>query len=89
MIVADENNRYPFAGYRKLINAVYGEVMAQSPATVLDIGIGTGTLSAKLYEAGNAITGLDFSVEMLNIARNRMPDARLIQSDFPRDCQMN
>ena len=51
--VADENNAYPFAGYRKLMNVIYGTVLDRKPARVLDIGIGTGFLASKLYEQGN------------------------------------
>ena len=80
--IADDNDDYPFAGYRRLMNAVYAAVMEKCPARVLDIGIGTGTLAARLYERGNDITGIDFSGEMLARARARMPGARLIQFDF-------
>jgi len=80
--VADDNNDYPFAGYKDIINAIYGTVMKNHPAKVLDIGVGTGTLAAKLYEGGNDITGIDFSEKMLSIARAKMPDARFFQFDF-------
>jgi len=49
---------------------------------VLDIGLGTGTLATKLYQAGHEITGIDFSEEMLKIAAQKMPNARLYQHDF-------
>lgn len=79
---ADQNDEYPFAGYAVLMNAVYGTVMRSAPAKVLDVGIGTAVLSKKLYDAGCAVTGLDFSKEMLTAARRKMPDARLILCDF-------
>lgn len=82
--LSDESNAYPFAGYTKLMNAVYGAVMEHSPASVLDIGLGTGTLSARLYAAGNQITGIDFSSEMLQKAGAKMPNARLIECDFSK-----
>lgn len=81
---SDGNGSYPFAGYKKLMNTIYGTVMKRSPAKVLDIGIGTGTLSSKLYEQGNDITGIDFSKEMLEKATLKMPDAKLIQCDFSK-----
>lgn len=81
---SDENDSYPFAGYKKLMNAIYGTVMKRNPARVLDIGIGTGTLSTRLYEQGNVITGIDFSAEMLEKARLKMPDAKLFQCDFSK-----
>jgi len=79
---ADENNQYPFAGYRELMNTIYGTIMNKRPATILDIGIGTGTLAHMLYQSGNTITGVDFSSKMLSIASAKMPGATLIQHDF-------
>ena len=80
--VTDDNNDYPFAGYRRIMNTLYNTIMQKKPATVLDIGIGTGTLARKLYEGGNSITGIDFSGEMLAKAKAKMPNATLHQCDF-------
>lgn len=79
---ADENNRYPFAGYATLMNAIYGTIMHQSPANIFDVGFGTAMLTSKLYDGGNAITGMDFSYEMFKIASLKMPNAKLMQWDF-------
>ena len=79
---ADESNQYPFAGYTNLMNAIYGTIMNHSPAKVLDIGFGTALLTSKLYDAGNHITGIDFSSEMIKIATSKMPTANLLQWDF-------
>lgn len=79
---ADENNEFPFAGYTKLMTAIYTTIMKGTAARVLDIGFGTGFLTSKLYDAGNEITGIDFSREMIQIAATRMPNAKLIQWDF-------
>jgi putative AdoMet-dependent methyltransferase len=79
---ADENNEYPFAGYTRLMNAIYGTIMNQSPAKVLDIGCGTARLTSTLYNAGNEITGIDFSAEMIKVALSKMPTANLLQWDF-------
>lgn len=82
--LSDENNEYPFAGYKKLLNAVYSSVMIKASPKVLDIGIGTGVLSSRLYEAKNEITGIDFSDEMLKISKEKMPHARLIKCDISK-----
>ena len=56
--------------------------MANPHPTVLDIGFGTGTLTAKLYEKGCKIYGQDFSSQMLALASAKMPGAHLYQGDF-------
>jgi len=81
---ADERNLYPFAGYARVMSAIYASVMNAAPAKVLDVGFGTALLTAKLYEGGNAITGIDFSAEMIEIAAQKMPGATLLQWDFTR-----
>ncbi len=79
---ADESSQYPFAGYARLMNAIYGSIMNRPFSRVLDIGFGTAVLTSRLYDAGHAITGLDFSLEMIKIAHSKMPDANLLQWDF-------
>ena len=79
---AEENDQYPFAGYSRLMNAVYGTVRRHAPAKVLDVGFGTALLAKKLYDVGCEITGIDFSDEMIALAQPKMPKARLLQWDF-------
>ena len=81
---SDDDSSYPFAGYRNLMNVIYGSVMNQNPKTVLDVGIGTGTLAFKLHESGVQVTGIDFSDEMLGIVKEKMPAAILIKHDFTK-----
>ena len=50
--LSDEGNTYPFAGYKRVLNAIYNAVLANGCQTVLDIGFGTGTLTQKLYDEG-------------------------------------
>ena len=80
--LTDENNEYPFAGYQKIMAFIYNEVTKQNAANVLDVGIGTGTLATALSKHGQIITGLDFSSEMLAIAKAKMPNATFFQCDF-------
>ena len=59
-------------GRRKLAD----EVRVLRPRTLLEIGVGTG-LVLERYPAGTAITGIDISPEMLEIARQaalRLPE---------------
>ena len=64
--VSEENNLYPFAGYKKILNTIFNEVMQNKQSNVLDIGFGTGVLTTKLYEHGHHIDGLDFSAKMID-----------------------
>lgn len=82
--LSDEDGTYPFAGYRAVLNAVYQDIRGDRRArTVLDLGVGTGTLAARLCQDGYAVTGVDFSPRMLEIAGERTGGgARLLQADF-------
>lgn len=80
--LSDEENTYPFAGYKAVLGTIYKTIMKKPNAVVLDIGFGTGTLSAKLYENGCAIYGQDFSARMIELASEKMPNAHLYQGDF-------
>jgi len=51
-------------------------------ARVLDIGSGTGRPAADLLtRAGHAVTGIDVSATMIDIARRQVPEARFEQVD--------
>ncbi|PKR54759.1 class I SAM-dependent methyltransferase [Thalassospira marina] len=47
-------------------------LMAQDAQSVLDIGCGTGLLTAALAQQGKDITGIDPAAEMLSVARKRL-----------------
>ena len=80
--VSDEENTYPFAGYKDVLGTIYRTIMEKPNAVVLDIGFGTGTLTTKLYENGCTIYGQDFSARMIELASEKMPNANLYQGDF-------
>ena len=82
--LSDEENTYPFAGYRKVLGGIFQTIMAHPRAAVLDIGFGTGTLTAKLYEQRCTIYGQDFSPKMIELARAKMPNAHLYAGDFSK-----
>ena len=79
---SDEENSYPFAGYREILNSIFQTISQKPSSKVLDIGFGTGTLTAALYENGHEIYGQDFSSKMIEVASAKMPDAHLYQGDF-------
>ena len=80
--LSDEDNSYPFAGYKAVLGSIFQTVMQKPGAAVLDIGFGTGTLTAKLYENGCTVFGQDFSDRMIELASRKMPLARLYRGDF-------
>ncbi len=80
--ISDEDGSYPFAGYRQLLNEIYNRVLEGKARSVLDIGFGTGTLSYKLSQHGIKIYGQDFSERMIEIAKSKMPEAKLYQGNF-------
>ena len=75
--VSDEENAYPFAGYKDVLGTIYKTIMKKANAVVLDIGFGTGTLTTKLYENGCTIYGQDFSARMIELASEKMPGAHV------------
>ena len=54
---------------------------APSASSVLELGCGTGAVLAGLG-SGLSLTGVDLSVEMLDIARRRCPTAHLLHADI-------
>lgn len=91
--LSEENDEYPFAGYKNVLNMIYNEIrgaktekgdLSKLPK-VLDIGFGTGVLTEKLYNDGYDITGVDFSHKMIETAALKMPKARLIEYDFSKE----
>ena len=80
--ISDEENSYPFAGYKEILGRIFRTVLETPGAVVLDIGFGTGTLTTKLYEQGCEVYGQDFSARMIELASEKMPGAHLYQGDF-------
>jgi len=64
--------------------AVVSWLAPRAGERVLDLGCGTGHLTAAMAEAGAAVVGLDRSAEMLAAARAAHPDLRLVRADAGR-----
>lgn len=73
---SETDNKYPFAGYSLLLE--YVRYYLKEAKTALDIGIGTG----KLWNFDIELTGIDFSSEMLDIARGQVPNAKLYKHNL-------
>lgn len=64
------------------LNRLMVEVAAAAPgARVLDVGCGTGGLLSSYAAAGATCFGIDLSPAMLDVARDRLPDANLRVAD--------
>jgi len=59
-------------------------LMPPAPASVLDVGCGTGSLSVLLAQAGHDVHGIDFSEKMVAAAR-RKADAAGVAARFEVD----
>ena len=82
--LSEEDDEYPFAGYKKVLGEIYRRVMEHGGGDVLDIGFGTGVLTSRLYAAGCRVAGVDFSEKMITRAKAKMPEALLAQCDFSK-----
>jgi len=81
--LSDAQDTYPFAGYRQVLDTIYGRIRQDGRIhRIADVGVGTAVLARRLYGDGYAISGLDFSPRMLEIARERMPRAALLCHDL-------
>ena len=68
-------------GWHEEVRDLCAAVAALPPATTLDVACGTGFLTRHLR---GAVTGLDQSAAMLEIARERIPGGRVVQGDAVR-----
>lgn len=80
--ISEDNNLYPFAGYKEILNLIFNEAMQVERSRILDIGFGTGTLASKLYDNLHTVDGIDFSSKMIAIAQPKMPNANLVEWDI-------
>lgn len=82
--LSDLSGSYPFAAYNEIQQYIFDCACKTETAKVLDIGFGTGKLTARLYDKGCKIYGQDFSEEMCKTAQEKMPNAKLYCGDFAK-----
>lgn len=79
---SDSAREYPFAGYAAVLAEIRKLIKEPRGAEILDIGIGTGKFSSRLYTEGARICGIDFSAAMLEKARSVIPEGEFYHFDF-------
>jgi len=85
IIEADIRGEFPFAGYQKILDFIASDIEKEprfGKSRILDLGIGTGNLEAKIKPEKIEVTGVDASAKMLEIAQFKLPSARLFCGDF-------
>lgn len=76
------NRGFPFEGYRQVLETVFRISRVEPGMCVLDLGAGTGNLTAMFVEAGCQVWGTDYSAEMIARARLKLPRVPFIQADL-------
>jgi ubiquinone/menaquinone biosynthesis C-methylase UbiE len=71
-----------FASYDLVLAEVIRAAQVKAGMRVLELGIGTGNLAQRFVALGCEVWGTDFSPAMLDIAREKAPQVRLVQMDL-------
>lgn len=82
VIKSEKEKTYPFYGYSELKYKIYKTITRSKAKSILEMGIGTGEITKPLYDDGFAITGVDISSKMIDIAKTLMPNAKFIWGEF-------
>ena len=64
------NSHIDYKSWADFIEKIFQKEMKQKPELVLDLGCGTGRMTVELSRRGYDMTGIDYSTEMLGIARD-------------------
>jgi len=77
----EEDDLHIFQGYGEIMKKVKETMMINSPSSILDIGCGTGSLCGEL-STEIEVVGIDQSIEMLFIAKDRFPSFNVRLGNF-------
>ena len=69
------NAEVDYASWADFVEKIMNEHASKKPELVLDLGCGTGSMTLELAGRGYDMTGVDYSPEMLGIARERAEQA--------------
>ncbi len=75
-------NKFPFEGYERVLDTTVQLAAAAPGMSVLDIGTGTGNLAARFAHQGCDVWCTDFSMDMLDKARAKLPGAHFVHQDL-------
>ncbi len=75
-------DRFPFAGYFQVLATIWDRAEVAPGMSVIDLGVGTGNLSQWFVDSGCQVLGVDFSSEMIQKARQKVPELELVQADL-------
>ncbi len=64
------NGEIDYSRWADFFERIFERSMKKSPELVLDLGCGTGRMTLELAKRGYDMTGVDYSAEMLDIARS-------------------
>ncbi len=81
----DGYSGFPFEGYEQVLDLIAKRASVEVGMDVLDLGIGTGNLTARFIDRDCAVLGLDFSVEMLAKVHRKYPRMELLKADIKGD----
>jgi putative AdoMet-dependent methyltransferase len=76
------SDRFPFIGYRNLLDSMVTLAGIKPGQSVLDLGTGTGNLAFLLDALGANMWCTDFSAVMLEKARKKLPGAHFLLNDL-------
>lgn len=83
-LVPDLFEDFPFHGYNRVLDRIVEVSGARPDETVLELGIGTGTLARRFLESACRVIGLDFSEARLAEAKRKHPGLTLHRVDMRR-----
>ena len=64
-----ENQSIDYEEWADFFEKIFQKYLAEKPTLILDLGCGTGKMTLTLAKRGYDMTGVDYSPEMLDIAR--------------------
>ena len=83
-LAAIERTHFWFVGRRKLVDRLVARHAATRDQLVIDVGCGTGSITALLARRGHRVVGVDTDVEGLAAAARAREDAWFVRADGAR-----